>query len=460
MPCYINSTLNERMRGMKNDMSYLKIRNFGPLNNLNIDVDKNINIIIGPQASGKSTIGKILFFCKKIRDYYVDFILQDTIFLQTHQNELYINFLKYVRRNFMGCFGTTKHMTSFDISYSYSNGQTVALSLKEGYALFKFSYGLEKDIRESLLDAYKIYHENQTQGSVDFVTKFNSKIYLKNEIKIHFTELANKIFGSDEDIIYIPAGRSLLSVLSDQLDVIDISILDLPMKEFIERIRITRTRFGTKLDSVVDDYLKTVQGQIKNADINIAKELIKNILKADYVNDTDGEKLYFDEFHWVKLIYGSSGQQESLWILLLMFISILENKKSYIVLEEPEAHLYPIAQRNIVELIALTMNSSNSRFLVTTHSPYILSSTNLLIQSAIIENHAAVKGEETIVRKQLRIAPQKISAYKIGDNGKSTLKNIIDKPTGLINSLEIDSISERINEDSEKLDMLEIKYDL
>lgn len=442
-------------------MSFFDIRNFGPINNLRIDVDKNINMIIGPQASGKSTIGKVLFFCKKIRDYYVDFILQDVTFLQMHPNELYINFLKYIRRNFMGCFGTTKHMTSFEISYSYQNGQAIVLSLREGYAFFKFSYRLETDIRASLLDAYMIYQENQLQENTNFVTIFNSKLLLKNEMNIHFTELANRFFGSDEDIVYIPAGRSLLSVLSDQLDVIDISILDLPMKEFVERIRITRTRFGTKLDGVVNDYLKTVQGQIKNTDINIAKELIRNILKAEYINDTDGEKLYFDDTHWVKLIYGSSGQQESLWILLLLFVAILENKKSYIVLEEPEAHLYPVAQKHIVELIALTMNSSNSKFLVTTHSPYILSSANLLIQSAFVENHIVVnKNEEAIIKKQFRISPQKISAYKIGENDKNTLKSIIDKTSGLIESIEIDSISEKINEESEKLDILEIKYDL
>ncbi|MCX4338278.1 MAG: AAA family ATPase [Lachnospiraceae bacterium] len=442
-------------------MSVLKIKNFGPISNLTINVDRNINIIIGPQASGKSTIGKVFFFCKKIRDYYVDFILQDSLFLQTHPNELYINFLKYIRRNFMGCFGTTTHMPPFEIVYSFQSSQSVIISLKERYAFFEFSSGIEKEIRASLIDAHKIYKENQSQTNMSFVASFNNKLNLKNEIKVHFTELANKIFGSDEDIIYIPAGRSLLSVLSDQLDVIDISTLDLSMKEFMERIRITRTRFGTKLDSVVRDYLKTVQGQIKNTDIDIAKELIKYVLKAEYVNDTDGEKLYFDDTHWVKLIYGSSGQQESLWILLLLFIIILEKRKAYVVLEEPEAHLYPEAQRHMVEFIALTMNSSNSKFLVTTHSPYILSSANLLIQSAIVENQAALRTEEMIIKKQLRISPQRISAYKINEKeGDDILKSIIDEPSGLIESIEIDSISEKINEEAEKLDMLEIKYDL
>ncbi len=106
------------------------------------------------------------------------------------------------------------------------------------------------------------------------------------------------------------------------------------------------------------------------------------------------------------------------------------------------------------------MNSSNSKFLVTTHSPYILTSANLLIQSAIVENHPAVRNEETVIKKQLRIPQKKITAYKIDESDKYVLKNIIDKPSGLIESIEIDSISEQINEDSEKLDILEIKYDL
>ncbi len=86
------------------------------------------------------------------------------------------------------------------------------------------------------------------------------------------------------------------------------------------------------------------------------------------------KKIYFDERHWVKLMYGSSGQQEVLWILMLAFIIILEKKKSFVIIEEPEAHLFPIAQKNVVSLISLMVNSTDSRAIITTHSPYILTS--------------------------------------------------------------------------------------
>lgn len=440
---------------MKDDeMSRIEIRKFGPIEELSLDLNKKINLIIGPQASGKSTLAKIVYFCNKIKDYYIDFILQDSFLLETHPNELYISFLKHIRKKFMESFGTTKHLDpAFNIRYFFNEQKTVSIRLNHGYALFKFSPSIEREIQASLFEIYGIYKNNPGLS-------FAKRMQLKQEVEQHFTETADTLFCAREDVIYIPAGRSLLSVLSEQLDVVNTAILDLSMKDFIERIRVTKERFGTRLDTVVSDYLKTVKGQIKNTDLEIAQELINKILKADYVNDSDSEKLYIDKNHLVKLIYGSSGQQESLWILLLLFITILEQKKALIILEEPEAHLFPNAQKYIMELIALTMNSSGSQIIITTHSPYILTSANLLIQSGIVENSPKLRNEESVIRKQLRISPEMAVAYKISDVQGFTLEPIMDLSSGLINSFEIDKVSDIINAETNRLIDLEIKYDL
>ena len=57
------------------------------------------------------------------------------------------------------------------------------------------------------------------------------------------------------------------------------------------------------------------------------------------------KKYIIIKIKWVKLKFASSGQQEILWRLLVIFIRILENKSSFIVVEEPEAHLFPSAQK-------------------------------------------------------------------------------------------------------------------
>ncbi|MEB3887396.1 AAA family ATPase [Lyngbya sp. CCY1209] len=45
----------------------LIIKNFAGLNHIDIEI-KKINILMGPQASGKSMIAKILFYCKGLSE--------------------------------------------------------------------------------------------------------------------------------------------------------------------------------------------------------------------------------------------------------------------------------------------------------------------------------------------------------------------------------------------------------
>ena len=68
-------------------MAQLIIRNIGPIKDIDITLNK-INVIIGPQSSGKSTINKIACFCswveKKVSlEQSFDFFLKDDIFINS-----------------------------------------------------------------------------------------------------------------------------------------------------------------------------------------------------------------------------------------------------------------------------------------------------------------------------------------------------------------------------------------
>lgn len=238
---------------------------------------------------------------------------------------------------------------------------------------------------------------------------------------------------------------------SDRIDLdgeIDISQTDLITQEFVQYIRSMRSSFGSRLEEIVQNYLKTVKGQIRNQDVELACQLIHDILRGDYVYDKDGEKLFYDDEHWVKLMFGSSGQQEIVWALNIIFLAILKNEKTFLVFEEPESHLFPDSQEKIAQLAALLIYSSNSQVIITTHSPYMLTAFNLLIYSG--EREKKTGAETSVIRKEFRIAPGSVGAYFISAE-EGCLKNIVGEKRGLIDALQIDGISESINERMDKI---------
>ncbi|HMX83551.1 MAG TPA: AAA family ATPase, partial [Saprospiraceae bacterium] len=172
----------------------------------------------------------------------------------------------------------------------------------------------------------------------------------------------------------------------------------------------------------------------------LAEDIISKILKGKYQYDKDGEKIFFDTNRYVKLNFSSSGQQESLWILLLLFIIILEKQNVFIVIEEPEAHLFPEAQKEISNLIALMSNVENSQVIITTHSPYILASINNLILANKVGSENAKVADR--INQNLWIRSDKVYAALVA-NGQA--KEIIDSELNIIQQEKIDSVSSTIN---------------
>lgn len=435
-------------------MNKIEIRNFGPVKMAEIDLNKHNQVFIGPQASGKSTICKVVYFCQKIRDYTVEFLIDTRQILENHKNEYYNVYLKFLTGKFMGCFGKTTHMRKFEIRYLF-DGNSIEIRLnKDGYIRFTFSAELKQNIIR-IINEVTITVLGRNQG-ISIVDSISMMQLLKKQIQIE----VNDVFRNDDEIIYIPAGRSLLASMSDILGEISLTNMDLTMLEFIILIRTTRNKFGTKLPEMVKDYTKTVKGQIDNNSVKLANNLIHEILKADYTSEIDGEKVYYDDYHWVKLMYASSGQQEVLWILMLAFSVILERKQVFMVIEEPEAHLFPTAQKDVINLIALMVNSTNSRVIITTHSPYILTSLNILLYSNKVESILKkTKGYESIIPKNYRISYRDFAAFRLGNSWKDgkEMESLMDEESNMIRTEYIDEVSDITNIEMEKL--LEMEFD-
>jgi predicted ATP-dependent endonuclease of OLD family len=277
----------------------------------------------------------------------------------------------------------------------------------------------------------------------------------------------NALFGENEvqerRLFYIPAGRSLLSSFKQaaQSKIMNGSFMENTpfsekstknikshfeffVRDFFERIDTIKTEilYGKTLEEVIATF-----ALLENRDYSKAKafhQKIKQILKADYQVDAYGERLVSAQFaKSIKLDFASSGQQEVIWILLQLFVLILENRPSFIVIEEPEAHLYPSAQVEIMNLIALFLNAHpDNQVIVTTHSPYMLTAANNLLFAHRVANKV---GKEAAIAEAIGteswINPNSFGAYYLSDND---IIDIFNKETGVIAESELDDASENI----------------
>ena len=430
-------------------MNKIHIKQFGPVQEADIDIDKKMQVFIGAQASGKSTVCEVTYFCQKIRDYTLEFLMDGDKYFSNHRNEYFNLYLKYLTKQFMKCFGKTTYMQKFRINYAFGDKQIDITLNHDGYVRFKFDSGLKEDLNSLINEAAKVFlnklNSNKMNSIIDNITALAL-------LKQQFRERLYKIFENNAEIIYIPAGRSLLATMSEQLHDFSIADMDLTMQDFINLVRNTKNKFDSKIPDIVKSYTKTVRGQINNSALKMAYDLIKRIFKADYISENDGEKIYFDERCWIKLMHSSSGQQEVLWILMLAFNIILENKKSFVIVEEPEAHLFPIAQKDVISLISLMLNLTDSKAIITTHSPYILTSLNILLYSDKVERNLKVK-RSAVINKSVRINYNMFGAYKFesGINESSNMENLLDEESHMIGTDYIDYVSSITNIELSKL---------
>ncbi|WP_420264100.1 AAA family ATPase [Candidatus Magnetominusculus dajiuhuensis] len=417
-------------------MQRLIIKNFGPIEEVDLNIN-DIMLFIGPQASGKSTISKAVYFFKSLKYELFRYVLSP---IKKKNFEVSIdNFDRAADVQFVAIFGPIRHLSNTYLKYEYKEGVDIEITIEEGNCVYHFSEAFRQIFTE-IINKVKSYASNYHAKDPKFLSSSElysigfEEAFFESEIE----DLANELFSDKRDVVFFPAGRSLLSILSDQRQNIDFRALDLTMAQFVERINISKTIFSL---------FPTIRAHKQTKLTQAAQDVILKILKATYRFEDDEDRLYFSNTGHTRLSFASSGQQEAIWILLFIREIIQEDKDFFSVFEEPEAHLYPETQKDIIDLICLLSNLNNNQIIITTHSPYILSSFNNLLYAYTIYKKG-VPDVNSIVSKELWINPDRLDAYFV-DKGR--VRSIIDEEYKLIKTEEIDSASQIIDEVYSKL---------
>ena len=435
-------------------MQKIEITNFGPISNATIELGK-VTLLIGEQATGKSTVSQLVYFFKSLKEDFFSIIF-NRIGEIDNEEKLQNAFFKEIRLKFYSFFGSTKHLENFSIKYYYSATKTIELSLNLNKTLkCDFDITFFKTIiseSEKLLNA--INQPSNHKNAYDLIAEEQSK----SKYVSRLANLVNTHFEDDKTSLYIPAGRIAttnyapyftenITLEKENEKKRDEKIQNVGLiliSDFLSKVANIKKGFGEKgfADLIEEEYL--LDNGIDKSKLELFEQHTSKILKGKYKNDRFGEKIILDEEgHYVFLQNASSGQQESIRILQDLFLILLNKERVFRVIEEPEAHLYPLSQKKLIELMALVLNETKSEIIVTTHSPYVLSIFNNLLFASKFKNKDFYLNNKDFKAYTLLSREQALT------NDNKSFVSILNEETGLISENFLDDVSIELGDEFE-----------
>ncbi len=424
-------------------MKQIEIHNFGPIKDAKIDI-KPMLVLIGPQASGKSTIAKLIYFWKTVPNNFVI----GHISLKGETDSDPEKCLKESILNvFFSLFGLQKN---FKIIYTFKDNKTLIISSNDkGVISIEFSNDFYTNwtklnmLKNRLLEPIKN----------DLVSQIT-----KEEWSNAYTlELAKLFRDEHKSFLFSIAGRNAIldfshpfeeylsqSVFQKKFD--NETTTEKLMRIYVEKISVIR-KFFAKYGNFKNIIAFAKNNKMEKT-LSIAYQLINKILIGEYNISNTGEETIIHSNGSINLNEASSGQQEAIRILQDAFLSIYQDDTLFRVVEEPEAHLFPEAQKATIELLTLALNNKNeNNLIITTHSPYTLTVINNLIFAAKVGNSSPEKVNE-VVPKELWLPTERVAAYLLKDGAA---ENIIDDELGEIKAEMIDEVSQIINQEYDNI---------
>lgn len=380
----------------------LKIDNFGPISNYTFEIN-DINLLIGESATGKSIVTKLIYICNTFTRFISYKECDKDLLLSKFQLKLEESFKNSYSDIFQDAYN------NFDFTFFYTGEKYISFSHndKKGYKV-EFSDLLKQEIKEIYTNFQKRFKELEKNNKEEQIFPNFYAFILLQEIKKIFTK---------ENYIYIPAGRSFFTLLSRNIFSI--------VENRVEMDYIF-TQFG-RLFAINKKEFSVVGGKISKNN-NFVQNKYKELLKGEYIFEDDEDRLYISNDEFLPLNQISSGQQELLPALMILW-SLIDNKMpTTIIFEEPEAHLFPKDQQRLIELLVyiFNQNKTKNRLIITTHSPYVLETFNNHLKKDKIKD---IQIEDEQIQNIEALNPEKLNAYLL-EKGK--VSEILDRKLGLI----------------------------
>jgi len=354
----------------------LSIRNFFSIINFDWDIE-NFNVLIGPTACGKSIAMKLLYFFEKA-PFFLEEAKREKKDISSALNEKF-NEIFFIKKD-----SEKKTCISENIQLNYSFG---IKDSKEG-SIFKLKASWDKE-KENI--------------------KWEPSINLENNELTNFFPL---------NPVFIPACRTLASVKP-----LDENVSYIQKDYFLKRFLDYKKKFLSKFNGLE---------RSSNKSLDKIKKDLEDILDICNV-EKNGEELIFRNKSDIERTSDNlaSGQAENLYLLPLIcdMDYIKEKPLTSLFIEEPDAHLFPDNQLQVIKFLFEELNKvrktkKESAFFISTHSTYILDR----ICTVLLNDRAVKKGKEHL---------NELPCFSMNDVAVYVFKTNNNKETSFVEKLEI-----------------------
>lgn len=336
-------------------MSRLIINNIGPLKHVDVDL-KTVNVFIGRQSSGKSTLAKIISFCS---------------WLEKNNEKVHKCLVN----------GAYKMLNSYSrLSSAYFKKDSSIFYEGENIV---YAYNLPKDSALQL-----------SKYTVDSWEHLNEKEFFGH----HLYRSVNP------KVAYIPAERNFVSAVSNLLEYSedDDNLQDFvntwykAKKKYTENDALSLMGLHAKFfyqESDLSDNVILDSGEklpLKSASSGL-QSVIPLLVLINWLSDgIYEEEKPFSPSEQEKIVEILKGLPEGLKddkIKRLVermsgFIKGYVYSHTQFIVEEPEQNLFPETQCELINYLLASINHGKGhRMVLTTHSPYVLNQLNLLFKA-------------------------------------------------------------------------------
>lgn len=420
----------------------IKISNYKNYYNSEIELNKGINIIIGPNNIGKSNLLKVVQFLNNDPNKDsggIDNFNKHNLFLNYKQyltNAPTIEIIYTIKHHINANDEDTIHGFSKIIQLIVYGDQGDLEEIKEDTYECKAILKLKYELDPQYFDDYKkLMKEVNNYNDFNDVLKKFTKRYMWKYYTLSGNEVSRSIVNTIFSLQFVEATRVIEEVSTIAKKNVSKKLKEHKIEEEDVRREVTKL-FNDNWGNVIEDINKEIEedqekigisdGNNKftstfdfrgNIEDSFKYELKNDNEEAPYILPLENNGLGYNNLIYIRNLIRNVDDGNK-----------IKSEYNMLLLEEPEAHLHPNMQYKLISYIRALVDDNNEKqqIIITTHSPNISASAKLDELILLFAGNTKILNINSIKMRELFNIKQ-YDKFKLQKDDKKGMQTLLER---------------------------------